>query len=550
MFTNWLNQLFGAVRQGRRSPHRSSCVRRTPRPTARPWLETLESRYAPSVTVSVIGTVLTAQCDNTVANTVTVDHAGTSANINGTIVPDAMYTSIDVEGGAMGTTTNILANVAPVTVNDSRIGLATPDPVNVGNAGTLSGIQASVALENEPGYVTLNIHDELDAAAHTAVIDMVPRLGDTALGRITGLGVPDITWDYYDTAAVNLNFGAGTSTVNVLATADVNGTQAITNVFNVAPATINVGNAGSLVDIRGPLNLENEPDLDTVYINDYNDATAHTAVIDAVARPLDPDQSSLGRLTGLGVGAITWDYFDTSAVNVNLGSGTSMVNLLATGNIAAGTTYATTTNVFNVAAATINVGNAGSLAGILGQLNLENETSFDTVNISDTADAANHTASITTITRSGDTSLGALNGLGAAQITWDYNDTSSVTINSGTGFVIWHIEGTGVSTTINGTLGTNAFVVCQASQDLSNIVGALTLNGSGSGTNVLEFYDQANVNSETYTFDAVPSSLNLTTEPVSVNFTGVGAVYLETNGTSTVVDPSTTVLVDTGTEPY
>jgi hypothetical protein len=227
-------------------------------------------------------------------------------------------------------------------------------------------------------------------------------------------------------------------------------------------------------------------------------------------------------------------------VNVNFGSGTSTVNVLGTG---------VTTNVFNNALATINVGSAGSLAGIVGALNLENEPSYDTVNINDQADAANYTASITTITRSGDTSLGALNGLGgAAQITWDYFDTASVTINSGTGFIIWHIEGTGVATTINGTLGTNAFVVCQASQDLSNIAGALTLNGSGA--DVVEFFDQNNPNNETYAFDSVPSSLSLTTEPVSVNFSGIGAVYLETNGASTVADASGTVLVDTGLEPY
>jgi hypothetical protein len=181
-------------------------------------------------------------------------------------------------------------------------------------------------------------------------------------------------------------------------------------------------------------------------------------------------------------------------------------------------------------------------------LNLENELDSDTVNINDQADGANYTASITTITRSGDSSLGALNGLGAAQITWDYLDTASVTINSGTGFVIWHIEGTGVPTTINGTLGTNAFVVCQASQLLSNIVGALTLNGSGA--DVVEFFDQNNPNNETYTFDPVPSSLSLSTGPLSVNFSGIGSVYLETNGASTVVDPSGTVLVDTGLEPY
>jgi hypothetical protein len=445
---------------------------------------------------------------------------------------------VNVIGGTGGGDTyNVLGTEPGWTTTINANGA---DTVNVGNAGSLAGIQGTLNLENEPNFNTVNIDDQADGVAHTAVIDTVTRTGDTSLGRLTGVGASDITWDYFDTSTVNLNFGSGTSTVNVLATADAP-YFITTNIFNVAAATINVGNAGSLAGIQGQLNLENEPNFDTVNINDQADAAAHTAVIDTVTRSGD---TSLGRLTGVGAAAITWDYFDTSVVNLNFGGGTSTVNVLAT----ADGPFFTTTNVFNVAAATINVGNAGSLAGILGPLNLENEPSFDTVNINDQADAANYTASITTIPRSGDSSLGSLNGLGAAQITWDYLDTASVTINSGTGFVIWHIEGTGVPTTINGTLGTNAFVVCQASQLLANIAGPLTLLGSGA--DVVEFFDQNNPASETYMFDSVPSNLSLSTVPVSVNFSGIGSVYLETNGFSTVNDASGTVLVDTGLEPY
>jgi hypothetical protein len=58
-------------------------------------------------------------------------------------------------------------------------------------------------------------------------------------------------------------------------------------------------------------------------------------------------------------------------------------------------------------------------------------------------------------------------------------------------------------------------------------------------------WDTANPNAETYTFDAVPSTLAMATVPAFVTrWSGMAAVYLETNRMSTVDDPSGTVLVD------
>src|SRR5262249_54520571 len=50
---------------------------------------------------------------------------------------------------------------------------------------------------------------------------------------------------------------------------------------------------------------------------------------------------------------------------------------------------------------------------------------------------------------------------------------------------------------------------------------------------------------ETYTFDGVPSMLTLATVPTfATHWSGIATVYLETNGMSTVSDPSGTVLID------
>jgi hypothetical protein len=71
----------------------------------------------------------------------------------------------------------------------------------------------------------------------------------------------------------------------------------------------------------------------------------------------------------------------------------------------------------------------------------------------------------------------------------------------------------------------------------------LTLNGSGN--DVLDLFDTNNPNSEMYTFDSVPSTVLVGSDPsFSANWTGMGAVYLLANGTSTVDDPSGLVTVD------
>jgi hypothetical protein len=97
-------------------------------------------------------------------------------------------------------------------------------------------------------------------------------------------------------------------------------------------ATINIGNSNLFLgptDIEGQGNLENEAMHDTVNVNDQNDTTAHTATIDTVPRAGD----YLGRLQGFSAicAPISWDYADTSAVNINFGAGTSVVNVLGTG---------------------------------------------------------------------------------------------------------------------------------------------------------------------------------------------------------------------------
>jgi hypothetical protein len=469
--------------------------------SARLSLEELECRLTPTVSLSIVNGVLTAQCDSA-ANTVTVDHvvqAGKGfADINGHFFADAKYSSIQVIGGAGGTVTNIHGNVKPLTV----LGDSAKDVVNLGDATNhVQGIQGTVRLEDEHGFSSVvNINDQGDSAVRTVTLSTVPRTGDTSLGQVLGLGAAAIQWDYHDTHAVNLKLGTGAKQVNV------NGTGVTTNVFNSAAATINVGSNGSVAGIQGALTLENLAGaLDTVNINSQKDTAR--VLLDTQA---GGDSSlGLGSFILQGVSAdIFWDNADTSAVNVHEGS--TSVFVAKTG---------VTTNILSNASATIDVG-FGSLAGIQGALNVENETGTtkDVVIIDDQNDTNLRTATVSTITRSGDSSLGAVNGLGAAQITWDYADTGFAQLFFGHGTGTVNVLGTGTTTDIfnNGNATINVGTTSPTVPGSAALIqGDLNLS-NGFGT-----VDTVNIDGRN---DAAPQTVAVSTIAPSAGNDPLGAV--------------------------
>src|SRR5262249_285167 len=145
--------------------------------------------------------------------------AGNFAYINGSSVqhPDNSYSSIRITGGTGGLTTNIRANVHPVTVT----GHQDFDTVNIADASNrVQGIQASLNIHNPFAYNIVTLYEQGDGTFRTGSIDTV-RIGSLN-ERIRGLGMPNgVEMDFRvgDTRAVNLWTGFGGSTVNVLATA-------------------------------------------------------------------------------------------------------------------------------------------------------------------------------------------------------------------------------------------------------------------------------------------------------------------------------------------
>ena len=142
-----------------------------------------------------------------------------------------------------------------------------------------------------------------------------------------------------------------------------------------------------------------------------------------------------GSITGLAPAAIDYKYASTGGVNITTGSGGDTVNVLATGVADQPSTSG--------GVDTVNVGNAGSVQGILGALTVQNPPSFDTLNVNDSADTTARTVTLSTFA-SGGTNWGSITGLAPAAINYNYTDTSSVNITTGSGNDTVNVLATGV----------------------------------------------------------------------------------------------------------
>jgi hypothetical protein len=254
--------------------------------------------------------------------------------------------------------------------------------------------------------------------------------------------------------------------------------------------------------------------------------------------------------------AVTWtgsasvNYFNVTSLAVNGGSGDNTYNVMGSANT--GPTTLNTgsgTDTVNVRGSTgllfINSGGGGdaitlssaaaTLSGI-GHIIANDPSNSATVTVDDSGFAGSTTY---TATSSQVTAAAWPNFLLV------YNDLASLTLKGSSGDDSFAIESTAstTATTISAGSGSNRFDLTHTDQYLADLAGPLSLLGSGADT--LVFWDTANPNAETYTFDNIPSMLALATVPTfTTSWSGMAAVYLETNGLSTVNDPSGTVLVD------
>src|SRR5262249_49927535 len=95
---------------------------------------------------------------------------------------------------------------------------------------------------------------------------------------------------------------------------------------SAGPTTVNVGNAGRLTDILAAVTIANPPSFTAVNVDDSADPVARTVTQDTVFfRGADNGRISFGGVP------IYYKYAYTSALTLRTGTGSTTVNVLATG---------------------------------------------------------------------------------------------------------------------------------------------------------------------------------------------------------------------------
>jgi len=214
---------------------------------------------------------------------------------------------------------NITTGSAGDTVNVFQTGVATnlstsggQDIVNVGGFGNTQGILSALNIQNSFSFTTLNVNDSADTVARNPVLSTFVS-GRDNFGSITGLAPADINYDAFQNGTVSITTGSASDTVNVL------GTGVITNLNSFGGQdTVNVGNAGSLRDIIGVLNIQNSFSFTTLNVNDSADPLPHVAELSTFSS----GGANFGSITGLAPADISFKYADTSSpVNITTAVG-------------------------------------------------------------------------------------------------------------------------------------------------------------------------------------------------------------------------------------
>jgi hypothetical protein len=181
------------------------------------------------------------------------------------------------------------------------------------------------------------------------------------------------------------------------------------------------------------------------------------------------------QIVGTGGGA-------TVVVRLKAGDATT-IEVLNNGSVIGSFTKASVNNI------TVNLAGNANLLTVddsngdpvpTGGLSYEGGVSNQLV-VDGSAVTAAQTITLDSMTPGGDTAFGTITGEAAGVISFEYADTSSATLKTGTGSDSIVVLTTGTATTINVDGGSDSILVGSGSHPLSGVAGALTVNGVGGG---------------------------------------------------------------------
>jgi hypothetical protein len=371
---------------------------------------------------------------------------------------------LSIDTGTGGNTVDVHGTGIPTTVVGGGA-----DTVNIGNAGTVQGIDGEVAITNFGNTSSIiTVDDSADPTARMATISTrtIQFFGTFTFGDINGLAPADITFAYANASTLTVDTGSGGNTV------DVQGTGIPTTLLGHGTDSVNIGSGGSVQGIQGAVTIENPPSFTTIDVDDSADTVGRTVTLDTFASPTG---SRFGTIVGLAPAEIMYKYGDTQNITVGTGSGGNSVNVRTTG---------VNTTLLGGGFDTVTVGDAGSVQGILGDLSIDNYGGTASgIIVDDSADPTGRYATLSThsFTFFGTVYYGEISGLAPGNITYTYAAESSVALYTGTGGNTIDVQGTGVDTSLID--GGNDIVDVSNAGSVQGIQGQLTLqNSTGQST--------------------------------------------------------------------
>jgi autotransporter-associated beta strand protein len=320
-------------------------------------------------------------------------------------------------------TVNVLRTIVPVTINNG--GGFHGDRVNVGNSGTVQGIQASVTVTNPVNFTTVSVDDSADGSQRSASVDLT-TIGGYAYERVAGLSTAPIQTKVMDTDSITVHTGFGGATVNVWATG-----VPTTLTSHGANTGVLVGSGGSVQNITGALTINNPPNYTSVIVDDSTDTAARTTTVDLTTI----NGSTYERVTGLAPAAIQSKWGDTNSLLLHTGTAGGTANVWSTRFLTGLTAHGANT--------TVNVGNAGSLQDIQGTLAIDGLNST-TINLADSADSSFRAVTI---------GAGGVTGLAQAAINFDALSVKTLALAGGSGNNVYTVTGAPASTSLTLTAG-------------------------------------------------------------------------------------------------
>ena len=390
-------------------------------------------------------------------DTLTVDDSG------GTIAPLISYVagsgdnSLVLQGGTYATVTHSFTNA-----HDGSVSLnGTVAVTYTGLSPITDNLNAATRVFDftggAPETITLlddgvggNNMSEVTSSLAESVTFTDPTVSLT-LNANAGLGPNTVFLQAVDTsfnASVILNASNQGDTINVQNTL---ATEPLTINGGAGDDIINIGSAGnSLGTILGAVAVHGNGQTtgDILNLNDQGDGASHTYTITSTT------------LARSGAATITYDTVEVISVRGSTNADT--LNVLTT---AAGVT----TNFVGGAGSIVNVDNAGTVQGILGALNIENPPSFNSIVIDDSADSTARTVTLSSFSPNpfdsdlNSDTYGKVHLLAPADINYEFGDTSSLTIDGGSGGNTFN-----VTTTMAGSFGTTT-INGGTSNDIFNV---------------------------------------------------------------------------------